>query len=136
MHEIIIHCHAWHVQANAAAKAAMGLEFEQNRLKPGDAGYDYDVRADFASPSQDNDWDDSGAESSDFDMGEGEEEDNTLLDFLREENAATRANKLTAAGAGPAVVKPVVAAVAAVASSAVSLQSPPKQAGRRMPSLA
>ena len=33
---------------------------QSNRLRPGDEGYNYDVRADFPSPTADNDWDDSG----------------------------------------------------------------------------
>ena len=37
------------------------------------------MRADFDSPTEDNDWDDSESEVSDF----NDDDDNTLLDFLR-----------------------------------------------------
>lgn len=41
-----------------AAKARMDVLFESNRLKPGDPGYVYDKRVDFAVPQAISDWDD------------------------------------------------------------------------------
>ena len=92
---------------NQAVKDQMGSTFEQNRLKPGDAGYQYDVRADFASPTVDNDWDDSEDECEDL-----ENDDADLLDFLREEKQRSVAT---------AVTTKATATVAAVATLRLSL---------------
>ena len=46
---------------NAAAKAAMDRNFDSNRLRPGDRGFNYDVRVDFPEEKDDNDWDDRHA---------------------------------------------------------------------------
>jgi len=43
---------------NLKAKKLMDLEFESKRLKPGDPGYQWDIRADFESPSEKAEWDD------------------------------------------------------------------------------
>lgn len=45
-----------------AKKAEMDVDFEQNRLRPGDAGYERDVRQEFAPAEEENDWDDSSDE--------------------------------------------------------------------------
>jgi hypothetical protein len=44
--------------ALSAAKAQMDVGFNAVRLKPGDAGYEYDRRVVFAAPVEKSDWDD------------------------------------------------------------------------------
>ena len=116
----------------------MGSAFEQNRLKPGDAGYRYDVRADFGSPTEGNDWDSEGDDSS------VENDSADLLDFLREEKKRRSVSAAATVTVSVASTAPVTAtaqpsrANAAVASvfSMTALESPPKRPGRRMPTLA
>ena len=42
----------------ALAKERMSVDFEKNRLKPGDPGYEWDVAIDFEPPLEACDWDD------------------------------------------------------------------------------
>ena len=39
------------------AKEVMNVEFEKNRVKPGDASYEYEKSADFGDGIDDNSWD-------------------------------------------------------------------------------
>ena len=39
----------------------MDRNFDSNRLRPGDRGFNYDVRVDFPEEKDDNDWDDRRA---------------------------------------------------------------------------
>ena len=41
----------------AAAKAKMDVEFNKKQLKPGDDGFEWDVRMDFEAGGESNDWD-------------------------------------------------------------------------------
>ena len=43
----------------AEAKAAMAVDFERNRVAPGDAGYVHDRRVDFSGEKEENAWDES-----------------------------------------------------------------------------
>ena len=65
VHELLLTRHIFRVQVsastNAAAKAAMDRNFDSNRLRPGDRGFNYDVRVDFPEEKDDNDWDDRHA---------------------------------------------------------------------------
>ena len=56
-----IFCGQVSASTNAAAKAAMDRNFDSNRLRPGDRGFNYDVRVDFPEEKDDNDWDDRHA---------------------------------------------------------------------------
>lgn len=49
-------------EENKKAKAIMSVGFERNRLKPGDPGFEYDVRKEFAQPTEECDWDEEGEE--------------------------------------------------------------------------
>jgi len=51
-------------EENALAKAAMSRRFEENRLRPGDAEYQYDRRVEF-QPTEGADWDDDEDEEDD-----------------------------------------------------------------------
>ncbi|KAL6752574.1 CEP19-like protein-domain-containing protein [Haematococcus lacustris] len=42
----------------ALAKKRMEQDFNKNRLKPGDPGFEYDKQVDFGPATEDNDWDD------------------------------------------------------------------------------
>lgn len=42
------------------AKQKMSVKFEENRLKPGDEGYEWDKQVDFSEPQEDCDWDEDG----------------------------------------------------------------------------
>ncbi|KAL1495962.1 hypothetical protein AB1Y20_014603 [Prymnesium parvum] len=53
----------------ARKKAAMEVDFERNRLRPGDEGFTYDKRVDFDGDKESNDWDD---ELEDFESSEDE----------------------------------------------------------------
>lgn len=45
-------------EENIKAKKRMDAVFEAQRIKPGDEGFVYDKRADFAPPQQVSEWDD------------------------------------------------------------------------------
>lgn len=48
------------------AKSSMDVAFQANRLRPGDDGFQWDVRQDFGQPTDPSGWDDD-----DDDDGEG-----------------------------------------------------------------
>ncbi|KAJ3228704.1 Centrosomal protein of 19 kDa [Chytriomyces hyalinus] len=43
--------------ALSKVKSDMNIEFEKNRIKPGDAAFEYDVQKSFGPPVENNDWD-------------------------------------------------------------------------------
>jgi len=63
----------------AARKAAMEVDFERNRVKPGDAAFRHDKRIEFAPAEESNEWDD---ELEDFSSEEEEDPLKALLDEL------------------------------------------------------
>ncbi|KAJ3327700.1 Centrosomal protein of 19 kDa [Blyttiomyces sp. JEL0837] len=44
-------------------KKFMDKDFEKNRVKPGDPGFQYDLQKEFEKPTEDNEWDESDSES-------------------------------------------------------------------------
>lgn len=52
-------------EENLAAKQFMDVDFERNRVKPGDTGFRYDVRKEFGEPAEECDWDEEDSDDDD-----------------------------------------------------------------------
>lgn len=49
-------------EENLAAKQYMDVNFERNRVKPGDKQFEYDVRKEFGEPAEECDWDEEDSD--------------------------------------------------------------------------